>query len=119
MYDLRNALAIRADNVVKSNPDLAVRYTIYADDRSEWGVLSILNQDDMALGIEFFETEDSWARPGAVQDYYNASDEGYPVAVVIPDNVFDEFRRSTVAQGGYGFSTYLYSDMGIGQTIRV
>jgi hypothetical protein len=118
MFDLRNALSIRANDVAARNPDLAVRYTIYTDDRSERGILSILTEDERVIGLEFFESEDSWRRPGAVRDFTIAADEGYPVAVVIPDNVFREFRTSTIDRGGEGFSTYLYSDMGIGQTIR-
>ncbi len=118
MFDLRKALSIRAENVASRNPDLAVRYTIYTDDRTEWGILSILTENEKVIGLEFFESEESWRRPGAVRDYNNAADEGYPVAVVIPDNVFREFRRSAVDRGGEGFSTYLYSDMGIAPMVR-
>lgn len=119
MYDLRNALSIRAENVINGNPDLNVRYSVYTDDRTEWGVLSIQNENDKVVGLEFFESEDSWRRPEAVRDYTYAADEGYPVAVVVPDNVFRDFRRAAVDRGGEGFSTYLYSDMGIGPTVRM
>ncbi len=119
MFDLRSALSKRAEDVAYRNPDLNVRYTIYTDDRTEWGILSITTEHGKVIGLEFFETEESWMRPSAVRDYNNAADEGYPVAVVIPDNVFREFRRSAVDRGGEGFSTYLYSDMGIGTMIRV
>jgi hypothetical protein len=118
MFDLRKALSIRGEDVASRNPDLSVRYTIYTDDRTEWGILSITNEQGKVIGLEFFESEDSWRRPNAVRDYTIAADEGYPVAVVVPDNVFREFRRGAVDRGGEGFSTYLYSDMGIGPMIR-
>jgi hypothetical protein len=118
MYDLRKALSIRSENVASRNPELAVRYTIYTDDRTEWGILSIFAENGKVIGLEFFESEESWMRPGAVRDYNIAADEGYPVAVVVPDNVYREFRRSAVERGGEGFSTYLYSDMGIGPMIQ-
>lgn len=118
MFDLRKALSIRSEDVASGNPDLAVRYTIYTDDRTEWGIMNIMTEQGKVIGLEFFESEESWRRPGAVRDYNNAADEGFPVAVVVPDNVYREFRRSAVDRGGEGFSTYLYSDMGIGPMIR-
>ncbi len=118
MMDIRSALATRAENVTSRNPDLSVQYTIYTDDRNEWGILHIMNEDKKVVGVEFFETEDSWRRPGSVRDYNIAADEGYPVAVVVPDASFVEFHRSSVDRGGEGFTTYLYSDLNIKPLIR-
>lgn len=119
MIDVRSALATRAESLTSRNPDLSVQYTIYTDDRNEWGILHILNEENKVLGVEFFETEESWRRPGAVRDYNIAADEGYPVAVIVPDGQFMDFRRSAINRGGEGFSTYLYSDFNIQQMIRV
>jgi hypothetical protein len=119
MIDIRSALATRAESLTSRNPNLAVQYTVYTDDRHDWGILHILNEEDRVIGVEFFETEDSWRRPGAVRDYNIAADEGYPTAVVIPDDVFRDFRRAAVDRGGEGFSTYLYSDFSIRPMMRV
>jgi hypothetical protein len=119
MIDVRSALATRAESLTSKNPDLSVQYTIYTDDRSEWGIMHILNEEGKVVGLEFFETEESWRRPGAVRDYNIAADEGYPVAVIVPDSKFMEFRRSVIERGGEGFSTYLYSDFNIQPMIRV
>lgn len=119
MIDVRSALATRAESLTSRNPDLSVQYTVYTDDRNEWGILHIFNEENKVIGVEFFETEDSWRRPGAVRDYNIAADEGYPVAVVVPDGIFMEFRRSVLDRGGEGFSTYLYSDFNIQQMVRV
>ncbi|MBI0583985.1 MAG: hypothetical protein ISF22_07135 [Methanomassiliicoccus sp.] len=118
MIDIRSALVDRAEGVASRNPDLVVRYSIYTDDVSEWGILSILNEDERVVGLEFIETDDSWKRPGAVKDYTNAAAEGYPVAVVVPDESFMAFRRSAIERGGTGFSTYLFSDLGLRTMIR-
>lgn len=118
MIDIRNALATRAENLTSRNPDLAVQYTVYTDDRNEWGIMHVLGQDDKVVGVEFFETEDSWKRPNAVRDYNLAVDEGYPVSVVVPDSAFKEFRRSAVDRGIEGFTTYLYSDLDIKPVIK-
>lgn len=118
MIDIRSALATRAENVTSRHPDLSVQYTIYTDDRYEWGILHILNEQNKVIGLEFFESEDSWRRSGSVRDYNNAADEGYPVAVVLPDNVFLDFRRLAIEHQAEGFSTYLYSDFNIRPMMR-
>jgi hypothetical protein len=118
MIDIRATLENRAENVTSKNPDLSTQYTVYKDDRNEWGILHIFDQEDKVIGVEFFETEDSWRRPGSVRDYNIAADEGYPVAVVLPDTSFKEFRQLAVERGKEGFSTYLYSDLKIKPVIK-
>ncbi len=118
MIDIRSVLAARAESLTSRDPDLAVQYTVYSDDKNEWGIMHVLGRDDRVVGVEFFETEDSWKRPNAVRDYNLAVDEGYPVAVIVPDNSFAEFRRLAVDQGIEGFTTYLYSDLDIRPAIR-
>lgn len=118
MTDLSRIMAKRAENVTARDPDLTVRYSLYTDDITEWGILHILDFAERVIGLEFFESEDSWMRPNAVNDYNMAVHEGYPVSVVIPDEVFPRFNRTIHDRGGEGFSTYLYSDLNLAPRIR-
>ena len=118
MMDIRSALATRAESLASRNPDLSIQYTVYTDDRNEWGILHIMNEENKVIGVEFFENENSWQRPGSIRDYNIAADEGYPVAVIVPDEIFMEFRRVAIERGGEGFTTYLYSDFNIQPMIR-
>ncbi|HOB37547.1 MAG TPA: hypothetical protein PLD09_03915 [Methanomassiliicoccaceae archaeon] len=118
MIDLSSIMARRAENVTASDPDLTVRYSLYTDDRREWGILHILDPMERVVGLEFFESEDSWTRPNAVNDYNMAAHEGFPVSVVIPDAVFIQFIRNVHDRGGEGFSTYLLSELNLAPRIR-
>ena len=118
MIDLSSIMSKRAENVTARDPDLTVRYSLYTDDRHEWGILHILDFRDKVIGLEFFESEDSWRRPSAVDDYNMAADEGYPASVVIPDEVFPQFIRSMHERRGEGFSTYLLSELNLAPRIR-
>ncbi len=111
MIDLSTVMADRADQVTTSDPDLIVRYSLYTDERYEWGILHILDRDEHVIGLEFFESGDSWMRPSAVSDYNMASREGYPVTVVIPDSMFGQFHHMIQERGGEGFATALYRDL--------
>lgn len=118
MTDLSRIMANRAENVTARDPDLTVRYSLYTDDRHEWGILHILDPEEKVIGLEFFESEDSWRRPNAVDDYNMAAHEGYPASVVIPDEVFSQFIREVHQRGGEGFSTYLLSELNLAPRIR-
>lgn len=118
MIDISTAMADRADQVTASDPGLIVRYSLYTDDRFEWGILHILDQRERVIGLEFFESEESWRRPNALNDYNMAAHEGYPVSVVVPDGTFQQFHRELSGRGAEGFSTYLYSDLRLTPRMR-
>jgi hypothetical protein len=118
MIDISSSMADRAERVTGSDADLTVRYSLYTDDRREWGVLHILDPMERVIGLEFFESEDSWMRPNAVNDYNMAVHEGFPVSVIVPDRVFSQFIRDAHSRGGEGFSTYLFSEMGLTPRLR-
>ncbi|NLI73567.1 MAG: hypothetical protein GX369_02175 [Euryarchaeota archaeon] len=102
-----------------NEPDLIVRYSLYTDDRRNWGILHILDSDEKVVGLEFFESEDSWRRPNAIVDFNMAAHEGYPTSVIVPDDVFPQFIRNVHERGGEGFSTYLLSELNLSPRIRV
>jgi len=99
MIDISTMMAERAGRVTKGDPDLTVRYSLYTDDRHEWGILHILDPDERVIGLEFFESENSWMRPNAVVDYNMAAREGYPVAVIVPDSSFRSFIDNIHSRG--------------------
>jgi len=118
MIDISTAMSDRADMLTANDPNLIVRYSLYTDDRFEWGILHILDEMERVIGLEFFESEDSWRRPNALNDYDMAAHEGYPVSVIIPDGTFQQFHREIKSRGSENFSTYLYSDLRISPRMR-
>ena len=118
MIDISTAMADRAERVTATDPDLIVRYSLYTDDRFEWGILHILDPMERVIGLEFFESEESWMRPNAINDYNMAVHEGYPVTVVVPDETFHRFHGEARQRGGEGFATYLYSDLKLSPRLR-
>jgi hypothetical protein len=117
--DLRRALTIRTEALLSGYPDLIIRYIIYTDEEREWGILEITNEDGAIIGLEFFETADSWKRPSSVQEFTYAVEQGIPVTVILPDEAYFSFRHLFEDLIKEGFSTYRYSNLGIGQMLRV
>jgi hypothetical protein len=117
--DLRRALTSRTEALLSGYPDLIIRYIIYTDEKREWGILEITNEDGAFIGLEFFETADSWKRLSSVEEYTDAVERGFPVTVILPDEAYSSFRHLFADLRGEGFSAYRYSELGIGQMLRV
>ncbi len=70
--------------LLMSNPELNEEWGIIDDD---WGLISIY-QGDVLLGLEFVESETSWAKDERLLLYKEAQDMGFSVVVIVPQQVY-------------------------------
>lgn len=107
MIDIHDAMDQRAD-IITSNPDRIVRVEAFSDGRNEWGIMTVMDSDRNVRRFEFYESEDSWKRKGAMSDYQIGMDRGVPVYVVVPDSAYSEFNDALERSGGsrVNISTY-------------
>ena len=118
MIDVEDAIRQRIDAILSSDPDLVLRYRLYESDYGDVGLLTIMNRDKRVIGFELFESDESWKRPNAANEYNSASGENYPISVVVPDRSVNEFNDRIRGAGGRGFSIYRYSDLNLAPRIR-
>ncbi len=113
MIDVKDAMRQRAEALIEGDPDLSVRFRLYSGNFGDVGFLTIMTEDERIIGVEYFESEDSWKRPNAINDYRNASSEGFPVAVVVPHDAWQAFNERMQREGAEGFCAYDYTSFGI------
>lgn len=88
--DLETLIEDRVESILMEEPDIYAEYAILEDEgtQSEWGIISLVDVEGRALRFEVLETEISWMREEAVDQYNEIADEGAPVLVVVPDEAF-------------------------------
>lgn len=87
MIDLENLIYERAEAILSSDDGLYAEYDIVERDGSSWGIIAVLD-DEGIRRYEFIETEISWMRPEAIDEYNEIADDDIPVAVIVPDEAF-------------------------------
>ncbi|NLK25568.1 MAG: hypothetical protein GX307_03210 [Euryarchaeota archaeon] len=55
----------------------------------DWGVITFYDGSGNVIRCEFIETERSWKRRDAVQDYNDLISEGVEVLVIVPESVLE------------------------------
>jgi len=65
------------------------------------------------VGFEFLETEDSWKRPDALLQYFEASNDGYYVGVVVPEECTEEITDMIYSRGEEPVTVLSYESLGI------
>ncbi len=91
------------------NPDLEIEDAV---EEGDWGLLTLRERGNL-IGFEFLETEDSWKRPDALLQYFEASNDGYYVGVIVPDEQFDEVTDMIFSMGEDPVIILSYEDLGI------
>ncbi len=107
MIDFRSAMEQRAKMITANNPDRIVRYEAYTNGQEDWGIVTVMDSERNIRHFEFFETENSWRRSNAANDYNIGVREGYPVYVIVPDSVYQDAVDEISSSGGrVDISTY-------------
>lgn len=108
-FDLDDAVRRRRNILLKNNPHLEIDDSVQDGD---WALLT-LYEDGRLIGFEFLETEDSWSRPDALLQYYEAANDGYYVGIIVPSSVIDDVTELVFSMGEYPAAILTYDDIGI------
>ncbi len=88
--DLEELIEKRMEAILRNDRSLSVEYEIMEEvkDGADWGVIAILDDHDQVRRYEFIESEASWMRPMAIDEYNEAAYGEVPVSVIVPDEAF-------------------------------
>lgn len=84
--------------------------TYFISDAGPWSFM-IVQADGEVLGFEFIETENSWRRPEAIEEYNAAVDSDLEVLVIVPDEALVEATEMIYRSGGVGITISSYHAM--------
>jgi hypothetical protein len=108
--DVLRLLRSRAAMLKHANPDLEIEES---EEEGDWGLLT-LREGGSLIGFEFIETGESWERPDAFLQYFEASNDGYYVGVLVPEEKVDEVIETVLGMTGEGSIEVLsYEALGI------
>ena len=107
--DLEDAIRLRMEMLLRNNPDLEIDSS---GQEGDWALLT-LNEGGRLVGFEFLETDDSWSRPDALLQYYEAANAGYYVGVIVPSWAVDDVNELVFSMGEYPVTILTYEDLGI------
>lgn len=99
----------RVAMLTNANPDLSIEDDVID---GNWGLLTLRERGHL-VGFEFLETEDSWTRPDAVIQYFEASDDGYYVGVVVPEEQYDDVTERIYTMGELPVVVLTYEGLGV------
>ena len=95
--------------LTNANPDLEIEDSV---EEGEWGLLTLRERGNL-VGFEFLETEDSWKRPDALLQYFEASNDGYYVGVIVPEENVDDVTDMVYSMGEEPVLIQSYEGLGI------
>ncbi len=110
MIDIEDVILQRIDQLEEDEPELELDYELIAPDN--YGVISVLTAEGV-IGAEFIESDISWARNGAVEEYNEAARDGLYVVVIVPNNAYFEALRRISRWGRGNIEVYSYESLGI------
>lgn len=83
-----------------------------------WALLT-LSEDGVLVGFEFLETEDSWTRPDALLQYFEAANDGFYVAVIVPSQMLEDITELILGMGEEPIIIFTYEDLAIEDKIML
>lgn len=110
LFDIEDIILQRIEQIEEDDPDLDVDYQLIGEENR--GVI-ITVMEDLLVSVEFVESDLSWRRELAVEEYLDALDEHVLVAVIVPTDaylhVYDRLRKL----GREGLILLSYESLGI------
>lgn len=110
MIDIEDVMLQRIDQLEEDDPELDTDYQLVAEDNR--GVITI-SSDEVTIGAEFVESDLSWGRGDALEEYNEAADEGLYVAIIVPNDAFFHMIDRVNKQGRENIVVYSYESLGI------
>ncbi len=110
MIDVEDVILQRIDQLEEDEPELETDYELIAPDN--YGVITVLTEEG-AIGAEFVESDISWSRSGAVDEYNEVAEDGLYVVVIVPNEAYFEAVDRVSKRGRGNIEVYSYESLGI------
>lgn len=90
----------RVDILRREHPDISLDCIVQDSGYGEWAIILYTEYNFDPMGFDFIESETSWQRPEAIQEYNSLIEEGYCVVVYVPKKVFKDVVDMLRTKGG-------------------
>jgi hypothetical protein len=107
--EIQRMMRSRVLMLTSVNPDLEIEDSMNDGD---WGLLTLRERGNL-VGFEFLESKDSWKRPDALLQYFEASNDGYYVGVIVPDESIEDVTDMIFSMGEDPVVILSYEGLGI------
>jgi hypothetical protein len=89
----------RVDTLRKKHRDISIDYIVQHSPFGDWATILYAEYDFSLTGFDIIESNNSWRRPEAVEEYNALVDEGYCVVVYSPNEVKGELAMRIKDEG--------------------
>ncbi|MBI0584438.1 MAG: hypothetical protein ISF22_09470 [Methanomassiliicoccus sp.] len=110
MIDVEDVILQRIDQLEDDDPELETDYELIAP--LNYGVITVLTEEGM-IGAEFVESDLSWSRDGAVDEYNEVAQDGMYVVVIVPNDAYFDMMGRVTRRGKGHIEVYSYESLGI------
>lgn len=90
----------RIHEIRKANPSVSLDYLVTDSEYGKWGVIIYFDYNFDTMAFDFIESEESWQRPEAIDQYNSFSSEGYCVVIYAPNNAMDDLIKMLRRKAG-------------------
>jgi hypothetical protein len=110
LIDVEDVILQRLDQLEEDEPGLETDYELIAPDN--YGVISVLTEEGL-IAAEFVESDLSWARNDAIEEYNEVAKDGLYVVVIVPNEAYFEAMNRISRRGRGNIEVYSYEALGI------
>jgi hypothetical protein len=110
LIDIEDVILQRIEQIEEDDPELEVAYELIGEENR--GVI-ITALADILISVEFVESDLSWRRELAEEEYIDAKDEDILVAVIVPTEAYLEVYGRLRRHANKGLMVLSYESLGI------
>ena len=110
LIDVEDVILQRIEQIEEDDPDLEVAYELIGEENR--GII-ITVMYDILISVEFVESDLSWMRELAEEEYLDAGDEDILVAVIVPNDAFLDVYGRLRRHALKGIVVLSYESLGI------
>lgn len=117
MNDIEDLMEQRIKGMEENDQELVAEYEVMGD--GDWGLITVFDMNGLPIEFDFVESETSWQRLDAIDNYNELADEGYQVTIIVPDDSFLAVSRMVQMFGNPDISLVSQEDLEIAPRERI
>lgn len=98
--NVRAQVEERVREIRTADPSISLDSLVTDSEYGTWGVIIYTDYDFESMGFDFIESEESWQRPEAIDQYNGFSSEGYCVIIYVPSTAMNDLITMLKRKGG-------------------
>jgi hypothetical protein len=98
--NIRAQVEEKVSEIRKADPSISLDSLVTDGEYGTWGVIIYTDYTFESMGFDFIESEESWQRPEAIDQYNGFSSEGYCVVIHAPSSAMNDLVKMLKRKGG-------------------